>query len=136
MWVFCRYSWRCQEPGAPPQSGGKGDRVASLAGGAIVKIEKLRPGMTVWSVSRRRLGSTTLSTVAVRAIKIVSVDLESGSVMATWNGNRPTRFYGRVIAKWRATEPVLVPTGVFGRHRVATRAELRDRALSKQPEIR
>lgn len=92
--------------------------------------------MTVWSVSRRRLGNTMLSTASVRAIKIVSVDLESGSVMATWNGNKPTRFYGRVIAKWRATEPVLISAGSFGRHRVATRAELRDRALSKQVDSR
>jgi len=87
-----------------------------------VKFEKLKPEMIVYDVGRTRMGNTTMTTVSVRAVKIISVDAESRTVVASWNTNPPRTYSGNAISKWRAKLPVLVRS-VFGRARLATRGE-------------
>ena len=89
-----------------------------------MKISRLEPGMVVYSVSRQKMGNTTLTTVAVHHVTIESVDLEHRTVTASWNCNPPRKYREREIARWRATKPVLIRGG-FGRMRLATREEIK-----------
>ncbi|NDY89742.1 hypothetical protein [Ideonella livida] len=86
-----------------------------------MKFEKLKPGMTVYSVGRHKMGNTTMSTVAVWPVRIVEVDSEQRRCMASWNCNKPRLFFERDVSGWREKEPMLVSSGL-GR-RLATREE-------------
>ena len=89
-----------------------------------MKFEKLKPGMVVYDVHSYKMGNTTQSTVGVWEVRIVTVDIESRLITASWNGNpAKTFFYGDAM-KWREKEPMLI-TGSFGRSRLATREELK-----------
>lgn len=88
-----------------------------------MKFEKLKPGMTVYDVCRYKMGNTTLSTVGVWDVKIISVDAENKSVVASWNSNAPRVFFAHAATKWRAKRPVLVRTAMRA-HRLARRGEV------------
>jgi hypothetical protein len=88
-----------------------------------MKIESLKPGMTVYDVGRTKMGNTTISTVSVWRVHIVSVDLEKRTVEASWNGNTAKTFRERSWSKWRAKEPLLI-RGRMGYARMATREEV------------
>lgn len=87
-----------------------------------MKIESLKPGMTVYDVGRRKMGNTTITTVSVCPVHVVSVDAERGAVIAQLNGSRERVYFKRDWSKWRAHRPVLV-TSITGRQRLETRAE-------------
>lgn len=87
-----------------------------------MKLEKLKPGMTVYDVGRQRMGNTTMRTVAVWGVFIRSVDLEKRTVVASWNSNPDRTFSARAASKWKAVRPMLVRTGM-GALRLATREE-------------
>jgi hypothetical protein len=87
-----------------------------------MKIEKLKPEQVVYSVERRKMGNTTMSTVCVYHVKIIEVNLLNGYVIASWNGNRAQKFYGRDFKKWREKKPMTV-TSPMGRCRLMTREE-------------
>jgi hypothetical protein len=95
-----------------------------------MKFEKLKPGMVVYDVVRRRMGNTTISTVAVWSVYIVSVDAEKRQVMASWNGNPPRTFGEHGIKKWRKKEPMLI-RGALGSARLATREEIKAAKLAE-----
>lgn len=86
-------------------------------------INKLTPGMTVFNVSRRQMGNTTLRTVSIFSVTIHSVDLERQTCIASWNRNPARTYYSRDIRKWREKKPKLV-AGVFGQYRLAKRGEV------------
>lgn len=88
-----------------------------------MKITTLKPGMTVYAVGRQKMGNTTLTTVAVWTVRIVEVDETSNIVIASWNGNAPSKFREGDWSKWRLQRPLLVSLG-FGQRRLATRAEV------------
>jgi hypothetical protein len=73
-----------------------------------MKIEQLKPGQVVYSVL------------------IVEIDPEYKFVTASWNGNRPQKFFPRTVSKWRKEKPVLVSMGMSGMKRLATREELKE----------
>ncbi len=87
-----------------------------------MKFEKLKPGMTLYDVVRHKMGNTTLTTVAVFAVRVLEVDAERRRVVASWNSNAPRTFYAHNVAKWREKPPMLVRT-FFGGARLATREE-------------
>jgi hypothetical protein len=90
-----------------------------------MKIENMSDGQIVYSVERRKMGNTNISSVSVYRVQISMVSPESGRVLALWNGN-PERWYRRSEAeKWRVKPPLLV-TGVVGNQRVATREEAKE----------
>jgi hypothetical protein len=88
-----------------------------------MKFEKLKPGMVVYDVHREKMGNTTLSTVGTWTVRIVSVDADTRSCMASWNTNPPTRHYEHTIRKWRENKPLMIRT-TFGSYRLATREEI------------
>jgi hypothetical protein len=87
-----------------------------------VKFEKLKPGLVVYSLTRHKMGNTTVSTLGVHRVHIVSVDTEREVVFASWNSNPAKNFYRATWSKWREKEPMLI-RGVTGRARLATREE-------------
>ena len=95
----------------------------------MTKFEKLQPGMVVFDVGTQKLGNTSSSTVAVWRVRIIAVNRDEETVLASWNGNTPTLFDKYQWQRWRLSEPVLVRSG-FG-HRLARRAELKALKESK-----
>lgn len=89
-----------------------------------MRFEKLRPGMTVYDVHRRKMGNTTMSTVGLWRVLIVSVDHEAKRLTASWNGNPARTFYPKDVAKWREKEPPLISASFCGA-RLAMREELK-----------
>ena len=88
-----------------------------------MKIKKLQPGQVVYSVERHGLGNTTLKTSCVYKIKILEIDPDNQWVLASWNGNSPSKFYENAVGKWRENQPVMI-AGMSGSRRPATRKEI------------
>lgn len=87
-----------------------------------MKIEDLKPGMTVYSLSHNKMGNTEINTISVYPVKIIDVDLDSKTVVASWNGNPPQKFFKLSIRSWRIKEPRLIK-GPLGNYRLAKRGE-------------
>ena len=96
-----------------------------------MKFEKLKPGTTVYSVGRYKMGNTTMSTVGVWHVRIISVDAERRTAVVRWNGNPATTYSERQIGKLREKEPLLIDCGLGARF--ATREEIK-RARSLEPQ--
>lgn len=88
-----------------------------------MKLEKLQPGMVVYDVHSYKMGNTTLSTIGTWSVHIVSIDHESRTCIASWNGNPPEKCFEHTISKWKATKPHLVRTAL-GAYRRPTREEI------------
>ena len=89
-----------------------------------MKFDKLQPGMTVYSVTKEKMGNTHIRTVRVCSVKIISVDLASETVMAAWNYNLRRKYFANQYGKWRKEQPLLIQTGISGSSRLATREEI------------
>lgn len=92
-----------------------------------MKYSSIRHGETYYTVTRGKMGNTTVSTVFVHTVKVISMDAVKETVVASWNGNKPKTFYASHYAKWRKTKPVTIKSAM-GSVRLATRAEI---AVSK-----
>ncbi len=68
--------------------------------------------MVVYDVHSEKMGNTTMSTMGIWNVRIVSVDADTRSCMASWNGNPAKRFYAHNIKKWREKKPLLIDTGL------------------------
>lgn len=69
----------------------------------MVTMTSLKEGDVVWSVSRQKMGRTSMMRTAVHSVRIHEV--HEDHVVASWNGNRPKKFYPREIARWKRTKP-------------------------------
>ena len=86
-----------------------------------MKIEKLAQGITVYDVGRQKMGNTNITTVAVREVRIHSVDVEKRVVEASINGNSIREYTKNYWSKWRLKEPKLVKLGIG--YRLARRGD-------------
>ena len=68
-------------------------------------IRNLKVGQTLWTLTRRRMGNTTMRETAVHPVVVREIDPECKWVMASWNYNPPCRYYRRNVQKWRVKEP-------------------------------
>ena len=87
-----------------------------------MKIEKLKPGQTVYSVRRRKMGNTTIGTTVVYRTQIISIDPENRFVIASVNGNPPREYFPAQLSKLRKEKPVLI-RGLLGNYRLATKKD-------------
>jgi hypothetical protein len=71
----------------------------------MATISRLAVDQTLWSVERRKMGSTTISYNALYTVVITEIAADGQSVMARWNGNPPKRFHARSVSKWRVAKP-------------------------------
>jgi hypothetical protein len=97
-----------------------------------MKINNLKPGMTVYSVERRKMGNTTISTVAVYPVKIVSLD-EDRNVVVAIKYCREGRYYRNSWSTWRKNKPMLIRCPL-GNHRLATRVEIAKMKAQNGPD--
>jgi hypothetical protein len=88
-----------------------------------MKFNSLNAGMTVYSVSKSKMGNTTIRTVSVHAVNVISTDLVKETVLASWNGNYPKTFHATQYTKWRKSKPILIRS-VIGSARLASRDEI------------
>lgn len=96
-----------------------------------MKIESMAEGEIVYTLRKHGMGNTTISTMSVLPVRICSVDLEQGRVLASVNNNT-ARWYRRCEAeKWRKSKPVMVQSAM-GYQRLATREEIK--ALAAKSE--
>ena len=86
-------------------------------------FDKLQPGTIVYDVQKQRMGNTTMPTVSVYEVRIISVDAEKQTVVASWNNNRPQTYTFSRWSKWRVKRPALI-TGMCGSKRIAKRGEV------------
>lgn len=96
-----------------------------------MKFERIKPGMTLYDVHRYKVGNTARSSVGVWPVRVVEVDQESRSIVASWNHNPPRRFHEHQTRKLREREPTLVYIG-FGACRLASREEAKAAKLAKE----
>jgi len=93
-----------------------------------VKIEKLKAGDVLYDVHSYRMGNTKMRSVGVWEVSVKEVHLtpEVGApyIIASWNGNRAEKMYGRQIERLRSKRPMLIRT-TTGRTRLATREEIK-----------
>lgn len=89
-----------------------------------MNIEGLFVGQRAWSVTKGKMGNTTIVTTRVHPVDIVGIDPEKRWVLASWNGNRPEKCYRLRVSGWRKSEPILIES-MTGRSRLATREELK-----------
>lgn len=88
----------------------------------MATISKLKPGQILYTVTRGRLGNTTLRTVRVHDVKIIEVDPDGKFVVASWNGNRSEKYHRGDVSTWKVSKPVTIE-GMFGSERLASKAE-------------
>lgn len=79
-----------------------------------MKITSLTPGQIVYTVSKTKMGNTTISSTSIHQVKILSINLEKGMVEASWNCNGPRTYVRSQIAKWKLKRPE-TKTDAFGR---------------------
>ena len=69
----------------------------------MVAISKLQPSQTVWELRKQKANGR--SRTALFSLRIVSVDLEKNTVVASWNSNPPMTYHDKSIRKWKAKRP-------------------------------
>lgn len=68
-----------------------------------IKFEKIQDGMILYDVRKNTgFGRDKWN---VWPVKIVSVDKENRTVLASWNNNPPRIMYERTVTKLRANRP-------------------------------
>lgn len=88
-----------------------------------MKYDSIYAGGIYYTISRHKMGNTSMSTVAVHKVKVISCDSVRETVVASWNGNQARTYTESAYSKWRKNEPLLVTSG-WGK-RLATREEIK-----------
>ena len=97
-----------------------------------MKIEKLKPGMTVYDAHKYKMGNTNISTVGIWTVYIIQVDHEKRTVTASWNSNPQKTYYERDWSKWRIKRPELIEMPL-GNKRIARRKEIHETHNPRNP---
>ncbi len=71
----------------------------------MANIENLTIGQVLYTVTRRKMGNTTIKENAVHAVVVKEIDLQKRRVLASWNSNTPRWFYGADVTKWKIKKP-------------------------------
>ena len=79
----------------------------------MANIKKLEPGQIVYSIERQRMGNTTVKYNECYPVRILAIHPEEGFVIASWNHNKPEKFYEGAIKKWKVKEPEVKET-IYG----------------------
>lgn len=88
-----------------------------------MKYDSLQVGKTYYTVTRTKMGNTTISTVSIQPVVVISCDSVKETVVASWNGNEARTYGASAYGKWRMKKPVTIQSA-FGSVRLATRAEI------------
>lgn len=86
----------------------------------MATISRLVPGQIVYSVELRRMGNTLLREQSIFEVRICEV--HEDYVIASWNGNKPGKYWKHSIATWRVKKPQRKPN-IFDLAREAARSQ-------------
>lgn len=71
-----------------------------------VSINALKPGDVVFDAHKHQMGNTTMRELGVWRVVIKEVDVPNNTVLASWNGNAPRKYWARNgKLPWRRTNP-------------------------------
>lgn len=87
-----------------------------------MKFEKIKEGMILYDVHSYKMGNTTIRSLGIWEVKILEINRENRTALASWNGNPPKTYGESSLKKLKAKRPVLVPTAL-GKYRIETREE-------------
>lgn len=85
-----------------------------------IKFEKIKEGMTLYDVHKRKMGNTTVSSVGVWPVQII--ELKDNGAIVSWNYNTPQHWPRSRLEGLRAKEPELV-RNALGQMRLKRRGE-------------
>lgn len=71
----------------------------------MAAISRIKPGQTLYDVTKQQMGNTTLRRTAVFQVKVTEVDPDGKFVMASWNANPARKYRPNQVAKWRVSKP-------------------------------
>lgn len=89
----------------------------------MANIKKLVPNQVLYTITRSRMGNTTIKTVSVHPIKVKSIDLAKLTVVASFNGGSDRTYSELRVKSWKIKKPTLVRLST-GNYRLANREEL------------
>lgn len=69
----------------------------------MVAFNTVKPGDILYDCHTHRAGNTKMRVMGVWQVRVISVDEAGGFVVASWNGNKPERYYTSSIRRWRRT---------------------------------
>jgi len=85
----------------------------------MVAFSTIKPGDVLYSVERQKMGNTTMRRDVIYTVAIQ--EAHDDHAIASWNGNRPTRYSQQMIGKLRRNKPEPKPD-IFERARMARMA--------------
>lgn len=71
----------------------------------MATIRNLKPGQVLYTVTRQKMGNTTVSRGVMHQVVVKDVDPEGRFVMASWNGNPVRKCFERDVARWKVNQP-------------------------------
>ncbi len=71
----------------------------------MATISKLKSGQLLYSVTRVKMGNTTMSRLAVHPVKVIEIDPDGMFVLASWNSNPARKYFPGQVAKWKVNMP-------------------------------
>jgi hypothetical protein len=81
-------------------------------------LKNLRPNQVLYKVRKEKAGNTTMTRQVLDEIRIVSVDLEAGTAIASSFGSRKEhKYYEWQLKSWRVNEPQVKGRDILGNPR-------------------
>ena len=71
----------------------------------MASINRLEVGQVLWQIKRVKCGNTTASRGALYPVTVVEIADDRLSIMASWNGNPPRRYFVHDVKKLRVNKP-------------------------------
>ncbi len=71
----------------------------------MATIRNLKPDQVLYTVTRQKMGNTTISRGVLHHVVVKEVDPEGRFVMATWNSNPVRKYFERDVARWKVNQP-------------------------------
>jgi hypothetical protein len=70
----------------------------------MVAFTTIKVGDVLWDCHKVRQGNTTVRKMGAWQVRILEIDPERRSAMASWNGNRPMRYSEGALKRLRRTK--------------------------------
>lgn len=71
----------------------------------MATISRLKPDQVLYTVTRQKMGNTTISRGVLHRVVVKEIDPEGRYVVASKNGNTARKYYERDVARWKVNEP-------------------------------
>lgn len=72
----------------------------------MAAFSRIKVGQVLFTVTRQRMGNTTMTRLAVHEVKVLELDPVKRKVRAIWNHfNAPEWYSERQVARWKVSKP-------------------------------